>query len=268
LKLSQRVLIIGDTHIGSDVALSPEELILKSNNRILANEIQLAILQEYYDMIDDVGTVDLLILNGDLVEGTNYYGEGAGCTTTSMSAQDKVAIDLLSQIKFRKVVGCVGTKYHGKCNPNHDQTVIEGLGGVCMDEISMNIEQTRIYANHRTPVRMTQWESRPQSIAKDMLLNELNAMDFGHYDIICKSHVHYYIALDQGTSVGFVCPCWKGRDDFAKGACNPFAFNPSIGYVMFDIETDGSFAWTKSVKHLKGNSAIKTYDIEEIPNRF
>jgi hypothetical protein len=266
--LSQRVLVIGDTHVGSDVALSPEELILASKNRILANEVQLAILQEFYDMIDDVGTVDLLILNGDLVEGTNYYGEGLGCVTTNMDMQAEVAIDLLSEIKFRKVVGCPGTKYHVKCNPNLDKKVIEGLGGVCMNEISMQIEQTRIYANHRTPVRMSKWETRSQSIAQDLLLNELNSMDFGHYDIICKSHVHYYVALDQGTSVGFVCPCWKGRDEFAKNSTNPFAFNPSIGYVMFDIEDDGSFSWTKSVKHLKGNSAIKTYDIEEIPSRF
>lgn len=266
--MSQRVLVIGDTHVGSDVALAPEELRLESNNRILANEIQLAILQEFYDMVDDVGTVDLLILNGDLVEGTNYYGEGAGCLTTNMNKQVETAIDLLSEIKFRKVVGCRGTAYHGKKNPNMDGQVIAGLGGTCMDEVSIQVGKTRIYANHRTPVRMTQWESRPQSIAKDLLLNELNQMDFGHYDIVCKAHVHYYIALDYGKSIGFICPCWKGRDEFAKGATNPFAFNPSIGYIMFDIENDGSFAWTKSVKNLKGENAIKTLDIEDIEPRF
>jgi hypothetical protein len=254
--------------VGSDVALAPEELILESNNRILANEIQLAILQEWYDMIDDVGTVDVLILNGDLVEGTNYYGEGAGCITTSMSQQAKTAVELISEIKFRKVIGCRGTSYHVKKNPNMDAQVIEDLGGVCMDEVSLTIGETRIYANHRTPVRMTKFESRPQSVAQDMILGELNAMDFGHYDIICKSHVHYYVALDMGKSIGFVCPCWKGRDEFAKGASNPFAFNPSIGYVMFDIEDDGSFSWTKSVKNLKGNNAIKTLDIDDIPSRY
>jgi hypothetical protein len=266
--MSKRVLVIGDTHIGSDVALSPEEIELDSGNVISANEIQLAILNDYREMIDDVGVVDLLILNGDLVDGTNYYGEGAGCLTTSMDTQAEIAAQLLSEIKFRKVVGCRGTTYHGKKNPNLDKKVIEALGGVCMDEVSINIEKTRIYANHRTPVRMSQWDSRPQSIAKDILLAELNEMDFGHYDIICKSHAHYYIGLDQGTSVGFVCPCWKGRDEFAKGSVNPFAFNPSIGYVMFDINYDGSFSWSRSVKRLKGNNSIKTYDIEELPRRF
>ena len=266
--MSQRVLVMCDTHIGSDVALAPEELILESNNRIMANEIQLAILQEFYNMIDDVGRVDLLILNGDLVEGTNYYGEGAGCITTSMNQQAKTAIELLSEIKFRKVVGCRGTAYHGKKNPNLDHLVIEGLGGVCMDEVSMKIGETRIYANHRTPVRMARFETRPQSVAQDMLLAELNEMDFGHFDIICKAHVHYFVALDMGKSIGFVCPCWKGRDEFAKGAANPFAFNPSIGYIMFDIENDGSFSWTKSIKNLKGNNAIKTLDIRDIPSRY
>lgn len=266
--MSQRVLVLSDTHVGSNVALAPEELILESNNRILANEIQLALLQEFYNMVDEVGTVDLLVLNGDLVEGTNYYGEGAGCLTTSMSEQAKTAIELLSDIRCRKVVGCRGTAYHGKKNPNMDHQVIEGLGGVCMDEVSLTIEGLRFYANHRTPVRMVRFETRPQSVAQDILLGELNSMDFGHYDIICKAHVHYYIGLDMGKSLGIVCPCFKGRDEFAKGAANPFAFNPSIGYVMFDIEDDGDFSWTKSVKNLKGNNLIKTFDINEIPSRF
>jgi len=266
--LSRRVLIIGDTHIGSDTAVCPEEIELDSGNVISANEIQLAILHEFRTMIDEVGKVDLLILNGDLVDGVNYYGEGAGILTTSMDKQAEVAVDLLSEINFRKVVGCTGTPYHTKKNPNMDKRVIEDLGGVCMPEISLNIYDTRIYANHRTPVRMSQWESRAQSVAKDILLNELNQMDFGHYDIICKSHAHYYIGYDHGSSVGFVLPCFKGRDEFAKGSVNPFAFNPSIGYVMFDIETDGSFSWSRSVKHLKGNNAIKSYDIDEIPYRY
>jgi predicted phosphodiesterase len=263
--LTKKVLVIGDTHVGSDVALMPEEIMLRSRNRISANEVQLAILKEYYDMIDDVGTVDILVLNGDLVDGTNYYGEGVGVLTTHMPTQAKVAVELLSEIKARRVVGCPGTAYHSKKNPNLDEQVIEALGGVCMDEVGLNIGQTRFYANHRTSVRMNQWEARPQSVAKDILMAELNAMDFGKFDIICKGHAHYYIGLDNGSSVGFVCPCWKGRDDFAKKSVNPFAFNPSIGWLMFNIGNHGEFSWSRSIKRLTGNNAIKVYDIEELP---
>jgi hypothetical protein len=265
--LTQKVLIIGDTHVGSDAALAPEEIILESNNRILANDTQLAILQEFYNMIDDVGTVDLLILNGDLIEGINYQNEGMGCLPTNIDVQVDNAIDILSEIKFRKAVGCKGTRYHCKSNPCGDKMVIEGLGGIFMDEVSMNIYDTRIYANHRTSTRMQQWENRSASVAKDLLFAELNAMDFGKYDIIAKSHVHYYLAIDYGGSIGFVCPGWKGRDEYAKSSINPFAFNPSIGYIMFEIDKGGDFTWSKVAKHLKGNNAIKTYDIDEIPHR-
>lgn len=263
--MKKRVLVIGDTHIGADVGLSTEEIVLSSRNRISANEVQLALLKEFYDMIDEVGTVDILVLNGDLVEGTNYYSEGVGSLTTCMDTQAKVAYELLSQIKCRRIVGCSGTGYHVKKNPNLDRRIIEDLGGVCMDEVGLNIGQTRFYANHRTSVRMNQWEARPQSVAKDILMAELNAMDFGRFDIICKSHAHYYIGLDNGNSVGFVCPCFKGRDEFAKRSVNPFAFNPAIGYLMFDIGDNGNFTWSRSVKRLTGNNAIKVYDIEELP---
>lgn len=266
--MSKRVLVIGDLHVGSDVAVSPEEIKLDSGNVISANEIQLTILRQFQEMCDIAGKVDLLILNGDLVDGQNFVGRGKGILTTDMCKQVDTAVDLISEINFRKVVGCCGTPYHVDRNPNLDKMTIEKLGGVCLDEISIIVEQTRIYANHRTPVRMSGGH-RSQSISTDMLMSELNAESFGKkVDVIFKSHAHYYLAYDNSKTLGFVCPCWKSRDEFAKSSTSPFAFLPSLGFIMLDIETDGSFSWQRHVKNLKPKYNMKSYDIKDIPSRY
>jgi hypothetical protein len=259
--------VIGDVHAGSDSAVSPAEIELDSGNVISANEVQLALLHEFEKMCDTVGKVDLLILNGDLVDGQNYIGKGKGILTSDMARQVDTAVEVISNINFRKVVGCSGTPYHVERNPNLDKMVIEKLGGVCLDEVSITVEETRIYANHRTSIRMN--GNRAQSITTDMIMSELNAESFGKkVDVIFKSHAHYYMCVDNSRTLGFVCPCWKGRDEYARSATSPFSFLPHIGYIVLDVESDGSFSWFREIKQLKPSHNMKNYDLKDIPTRY
>lgn len=95
-------------------------------------------------------------------------------------------------------------------------------------------------------------------IAKEMVMNELNQMDFEKFHIIARNHAHYYCAVQFGKSLGLICPCWKGRDEFVK--LIGLAFNPSIGYVVLEINGD-HYEWRHNLMHLKGEDAIYTYNV-------
>lgn len=264
--MSKKVLFIGDTHVGSNVGLSSSEMINEDDNVIHQNVIQKWISDKYYKMVDDVGKVDLLILNGDIVEGPNYKNEGVGNWTNDMDVQVEHASDLLKDIKFRKCIGCSGTRYHSGDNPKNDKRVIEKIGGQWMKEVSTEINDVRIHAAHKAAVYKNK-QSKPASITGEMVAAEINAFEFGKYDILAKSHTHTYAGVDMGTSIGFLLPCWKGRDDYAIYSASPLTFNPSIGYVVVEIESDKSFSWYRDIEKLKGNYAIKTLKLSEIPTR-
>jgi hypothetical protein len=264
--MSKRVLFIGDAHVGSNVGLSPVEMMNEDGLEIHQNKVQEWILNKYHRMIDDVGIVDLLVVNGDLVEGINYQGEGVGNWTNDMDIQVETSANLLSEIKFRKCVGCSGTRYHSGDNPKNDRRVIEKTGGKWMKEISTEINGIRIHASHKASVYKNK-QSKPSAVAGEMVAAEINSMEFGKYHIIARSHTHTYAAVDMGTSIGFLLPCWKGRDDYAIYSASPLTFNPSIGYVVVEIDNNGSFSWYRDVEKLKGNNSIKTLKLGEVPTR-
>lgn len=266
MKLGKKVLFLGDLHGGSNVGMSTDEMYNEDGNLIHQNSVQKAISKQFYKMIDDVGRVDLLVLNGDMVEGVNYAEDGVGNWTNDMDIQVANISDVIKDIKFRRCVGTTGSRYHTGSNPTNDKRVVERVGGTYMKEISNTINGVRIYATHKAMCHKNK-QTRPSAITMSMVASEINSMDFGKCDIIVHNHTHQYAAVDLGKCIGFLGPCYKGRDDFAIKSVSPLSFNPSIGYILVDIDTDGTFSWYKDIITLKGNLAMKTIDILELPTR-
>jgi hypothetical protein len=261
--LTKKILIIGDMHVGSNVALMPEEVsTLKTEQEncqlINASPVQKKILKKWYEMIDTEGKVDALVVNGDIVDGYNRKGNGIGCWTTDMDTQMKTARSLIKEIPYRRLYGTQGSLYHTNENISVDKLVVESLGGTFSHDLALKSEGIRMHFSHKVGVSGSTWQYRTTPIAKEMVMNELNQMDFEKFKIIARNHAHYYCAVQFGQSLGLICPCWKGRDEFVK--LIGLAFNPSIGYVV--VETHGdTYEWRHNLMHLKGEDAIHTYNI-------
>ena len=58
--------------------------------------------------------LDLLFLNGDLIDGTQHRSEGTGMITTKLSEQVSMAIDCIEPLaaKAKKIIRLEGTGYH------------------------------------------------------------------------------------------------------------------------------------------------------------
>lgn len=262
--MTKRILIVGDMHVGSDYALMPEEVFTlkteKANCRCIpATETQLKILSKWHEMIDSEGRVDALVVNGDSVDGYNRKSNGLGSWTTNMDDQLKTAMGLIKEVKYRKLYGTQGSMYHTNENISVDKLVIEGLGGTFSYDLALKVDKVRMHFSHKVGVSSSSWQYRTTPIAKEMVMNELNQFDFDKFNVIARSHAHYYCAVQFGQSLGLICPCWKGRDDFVKML--GLAFNPSIGYVVLEID-GSSYTWRHNIMHLKGDMAIHTYDID------
>lgn len=267
--MTKKILIIGDMHVGSEVAIMPESMSTMSTQKerarmVFASPLQMKILDKWYEMIDTEGTVDAIVANGDLVDGYHRKGNGLGCWTTDMDVQKMGAQKLIKEIKLRnrgKIFGTQGSLYHTNENISVDKLVIEELGGTFNEELALQDGKMRMHFSHKVGVSGSTWQYRSTPLAKEMVMNELNQMDFGRFDIIARSHAHYYCAVQFGNSLGIICPCWKGRDEFVQRI--GLTYNPSIGYVVVEINNDGSYSWSHNLMHLKGDDAIHTYEIED-----
>lgn len=252
---AKMMIAIGDTHIGSEGALMPlevnsEEWCEGRNRRYFPNQIQKDIYKRWEMMIDESPRPDILLLNGDLVDGKNYKETGMGSWTTDSLLQARVLADLVKMLKPRQIVATSGSPYHSDNNPNVDKIATEMCGGTFMGGYAnININGKRIYAQHKISVSKSTWQYRGTPLGRALVLAALNEKEMGHYDIVLKSHAHYFCYCGFSNSLGMILPAWKTRDQFLD--TNIEFGNSALGYVRFDF-ADGDFSFAHNIFHFKG----------------
>jgi hypothetical protein len=195
---------------------------------------------------------------GDLVDGFDIKGRGKGMWTTDINQQISTAASLLSMIRTDKYVGVQGSYYHVGDNVSSDQSVLKELYGVHGDELSLNVDGSRIHASHFVGVSSSGSSYRPTPIAREMMLASINQEEYGKYKLILRGHAHYYVRVSFSNSTGLICPCWTGRDAFV--ARQTLAFNPHLGYVLVTIHK-GEMDIKPSVFTLSAQKMIKEVEI-------
>lgn len=239
-----KLLVLGDLHVGSaDGVVQPGVRIEEgdeTHSRALdRNKTQKFIWKHWKKMVEDVGHIDACLVNGDIVDGKNYNGEGLGTWTTDIMLQADTAIGLLDMIKADQWYVTKGTKYHVGQNMNADKYIARAMGGEFGVDLALEFENLRLHASHKTTYSSSTWY-RTTPIAKELLVAELNKEEYGKYHIIIRSHAHYYCFAGFGSSMGFITPCWKGRDEYAREM--GLTCNPHLGYILLNIE-NSRFGW-------------------------
>jgi hypothetical protein len=256
---AKTMLAIGDLHIGSEGAIMPEEVNSDDcspgrNHRYFPNQIQKDIYKKWEEMVQDVPRPDILLLNGDLVDGKNYKENGMGSWTTDSLLQARVLADLVKMIKPRQILATSGSPYHTDRNPNVDKIAVEMCGGTFKGGYAnININGKRIYAQHKVSVSKSSWQYRTTPLGRALVLAALNEKEMGHYDIVLKSHAHYFCYAGFSNSLGMILPSWKAYDAFLD--TNIEFPNPSLGYVRFDF-SGGDFSFAHNIFHFKGKDLM------------
>ena len=248
------LLALGDLHIGNEGAIMPEEVNTEEcspgrNRRHFPNEIQRILLKKWYEMVDECPRPDILLLNGDLVDGKNYKESGMGCWTTDAALQAKTLAVLVKMLKPRQIIATSGSPYHSDRNPNLDKIAVEACGGTFKGGYaSIEINSHRVYAQHKVSVSKSSWQYRSTPLGRALVLAALQESEFGHYDVVLKSHAHYYAYVGFSNSLGMILPCWKAYDAF--GDTNIEFANPALGYVTFEFNGN-DYSFNHNIFHFK-----------------
>jgi predicted phosphodiesterase len=232
----KRILVVSDLHVGSKWGLTSKK----------DNSVQRRLFGWWREMVDETGSVDACIVNGDICDGLNRKEEGEGI---EIDAKDQIleAVDLLERVDCKKFYGTQGTGYHTKKNPSMDWAVIHSLKGVFDTELALTIEKTRFHVAHKIGVSGSGQMYHGTPISKEMMVASLNREQMGKFDVILRGHAHYFFYTGSKSTLAVIGPCWKGRDPYASA--NSLKWNPDIGWMLFEVDGD-SYSWEHHIKKL------------------
>lgn len=239
---TKRVLILSDTHVGSEVGLCPSRIVLNNGTPreyvYKANEVQEIIDSNFKRIIKEVGAPDILVLNGDTIDGYNDKAHGLGEITTDLNEQVKMAKTCLSSIKAKKVYVTKGSNYHTGSNFNCDQAVADALHGEYRTTLKLNVANVILHFAHK--LGNSKRTSTKATAIMGQLQESLVKSPYQDIDILVRSHVHYYLSINYGYKCAVVTPALKSVDNFVRETDEIVLGGTSLGAVYVDC-TKGNY---------------------------
>lgn len=246
--MTKTILFLGDIHVGSKVAVSLPEVYTHDGMRICYNPLQEKLYNLWCDMVDNVGRVDAVVVNGDSVDGTDSKAKGIGDWTTNLYEQVDVATDLLKMIHCNTYFGTQGSNYHVETNVSCDKLLMDKLGGKWNINIDLDCDNVRMHFRHKVGYSKNP-QSRPGQLKSERVAANRHEARKGHYNVLCRSHVHRYVvsggsSLNDGSDEWEISgPGWKWMDDFISTGSMDI---PDVGYILFYVDGD-EYTWEQHV---------------------
>jgi hypothetical protein len=298
-KSSKTIVVVADIHDGNiNAVCTPEAArrIPHKRKRKLADQLY----EGWQWCIDQLSKkeTDLLIVNGDAIDGSNYKDLGSEVWTTSMGQQADDCVELLKEYRYRNVICTTGSGYHVKRGNDEFEEILSkalitretdgriskmlrdnGIPNVVEIKEGNTRVQSHLYrytdykwkfkalneifsvTHHIGFSQVEFYRSTP--LAREMVTTELDSYKFAPEDtrptILIRSHAHYYVMLDYSGSTGIITPAWKFPDEYLHRKGIGGTL-PSIGTIEIILEPNGEKLIKKHL--VKG---VK-YPREEIPD--
>jgi hypothetical protein len=245
--LTGKILLLSDLHVGSKYGLWPSGMVQKDARTkevtpLPQNAVNLAIEAHWNKMLAQIKTdpPDVVILNGDLIEGDQHREHGRGLMTNQISIQVKACVKIIKTI--RKIVPkapfyfTAGTDYHQMPDgENADIFIAEQFHAEFGDELVVEECGVRLFCRHTIGISNSAWQYMATAPGRDHMLLYLNKgpEKYGKIDIAVFSHRHQSAGVLFPSGMAIVTPCWQSKTPFAvkKGIVG----TPDIGWIMLRI---------------------------------
>jgi hypothetical protein len=262
---SKRVVIISDLHCGHRVGLTPpgkESQISGSSYQRISKKYyntQVALWKAYTDMVKRIGKIDILIVNGDAIDGR---GEKSGSTeliAVDRNVQVEMAAECINYVNADTVLMTRGTAYHVGGQESFEDNLAEkvnakkiedhawyDINGVVFD-VKHFIGSSAIPHGRSTAIKKSQmW---------NLIWNERNEQPRGKPGkiIVIRSHAHYFDYSGNADYLAIVTPALQGMGSkFGAQICEGTV---DFGLIYFDIQGNGDWSWGWDTVRVKEQQA-------------
>ena len=101
-------------------------------------------------------------------------------------------------------------------------------------ELFLSVDEVVFNFAHHISSSISGWNYRSTAIAKEMMLGQLNASHKYPFDVLVRSHIHYFWSVESAGKLGVITPAWQLQTPFMlrKGTMGTI---PDIGAVRFVV---------------------------------
>ena len=211
------IVILSDTHCGSVFGLTPPSY-FSSHHKKLQSEAW----EMYKRDTQKWKSPDILIANGDLIEGTQSKQGGAELITPDRNVQSEMAVACLQEWKAKQIFLTYGTRYHvGEQAEDFEYTIANTLNAKIEGRLFLEVEGMTFDIRHKVGMSIVPY-GRATILLRDLawdLIREA-AGSGPKVDVVIRSHVHYHIWVEQPGKIAFTTPCLQlARGRFGSREC-------------------------------------------------
>ena len=247
--MSKTILTLNDLHCGSEYGICPEGLQLQSGSIWPLTEGQKYLLDcwnDLYRRVKQIGKIDVLILNGDLIEGRQSKQLGTEAFTTDLTVQQEGAIKLLKPFAEMSEHTYLirGTEYHDQVSGEALEAVGRELGAeknvkgrYGRNSLDLVVDGVTFNVAHR--IGVTSGMYRATLIDKAMLFAAFAKImkERTGADVVIRSHAHFFAHVELVHHHGFITPCWQLQTPYMI-RIEPNRMLPDIGAVIIRVDGD------------------------------
>jgi len=255
----RRILVIADSHCGQRVGLTPPKYQgMYRDSRY--NLIQEELWEEFVKMILPLKPIDVLIINGDAVDGTGHRSGGTELITTDRNIQCDMFIESVSIIEPKKIIMTYGTGYHTGEEEDFELIIAKLLKA---DRIGshewIDINGLIFDVKHHVAGSTVPY-SRGTSILKDRLWNLLWNEDEEQpkADILIRSHLHYFAYVGGSNYLCIITPALQGAG--TKYGARRCSQKVDFGIVYFDVNNKDDWNWSFDIR-VVNSQKIEPYKV-------
>ena len=223
----KRFAIIADLHCGHEEGLTPPKWQSNSN--------QENFWKWWVKETSNLGLVDLLIVNGDAIDGQGKKSRGVEQITTNRQVQVNMALKSISKIESKEIVCIAGTPYHTGKGEDWESVLAEKLNDtVCptsfCDEYNAVLNGKKFHVKHKIS-KSDIPHGRATAILREQMWKSLEE----NVDVVIRSHVHYYQNIKNDFGHAIITPCLQLNSRFGRKECSG---SISVGFVYAEILKD------------------------------
>lgn len=203
---TKHLVIISDLHCGSIYGLTPPPYQQKQSSH--HHTLQRESWNAYMKMVRKWYRPDILLVNGDCIEGRQDKQGGAELLTNDRNVQVDMAVKAIKEWNAKRILITYGTSYHtGSQAEDFEYNIAKELGAEIEGRLFFKVEDMTIDARHKVSTSIIP-HGRATGLLRDVMWDLVKEAEgeWPKVDIIIRSHAHYHLWIEQPGKTAFITP--------------------------------------------------------------
>ncbi len=238
------LLVLSDIHCGHRLAVSPLSFTDSQDATYKANKVPRALFEAWSEVVKSWPKPDILVVNGEPIDGQQPKDKGVEAWTTNYLDQIDASVQLVKMFGAKKIIVTRGSNYHVEQGGVSIEEIFgQRVGAEKVDgrfvspELFLDVEDITMNFAHHVAGSFSGWVYRSTPAAKEMMLLTLIQERKWPFDVLVRSHNHYFWAVQSTSKMAVLTPCWQLQNWFALRKTTAGTV-PDIGAVRFLIDDD------------------------------